>query len=50
MKNKVTTENLIQQYLTPEEAKQLHQEIKEEVEEIKRGEKLKNAVIKKKPV
>jgi hypothetical protein len=43
MKNKITTENLIQQYFTPEEAKQLHQEIKEEVEEIKWGGKRKNA-------
>ena len=44
MKNQITTEDLIQQYLTPEEAQQLHQEIKEEVEKTKRGEKLKKVM------
>ena len=43
MKNKITTENLIQQYFTLEEAQQLHKEIKEEVEKIKWGGKRKNA-------
>ena len=43
MKNKITTENLIQQYFTPEEAQELHKEIKEEVEKIKWGGKRKNA-------
>ncbi len=43
MKKKITTENLIQQYFTPEEAQQLHQEIKEEVDKIKWGGKRKNA-------
>lgn len=43
MKKKITTENLIQQYFTPEEAQQLHKEIKEEVEKIKWGGKRKNA-------
>lgn len=43
MKKKVTTEDLIQQYFTPEEAQELHKEIKEEVEKIKWGGKRKNA-------
>ena len=43
MKNKITTEDLIQQYFTPEEAQELHKEIKEEVERIKWGGKRKNA-------
>ncbi len=43
MKKKITTENLIQQYFTHEEAQQLHKEIKEEVEKIKWGGKRKNA-------
>ncbi len=43
MKNKVTTEKLIQQYFTPEEAQELQKEIKEEVEKIKWGGKRKNA-------
>ena len=43
MKNKTTTEKLIQQYFTSEEAQELHKEIKEEVAKIKWGGKRKNA-------
>ncbi|MFA7658540.1 MAG: hypothetical protein WCY19_03835 [Candidatus Gastranaerophilaceae bacterium] len=43
MKNKITTENLIQQYFTPDEAQKLHKEIDEAVEKIKWGGKRKNA-------
>lgn len=40
---KVTTEDLIQQYFTPDEAQELQRDIKEEVEKIKWGGKRKNA-------
>lgn len=43
MKNKITTETLLQEYFTSNEAKQLNQEIKEEIEKIKWGGKRKNA-------
>lgn len=43
MKKKITTEALIQQSFTPEEAQELRQEIAAEVEKIKWGGKRKNA-------
>jgi hypothetical protein len=43
MKNKITTDDLINQYFTPEEAQQLRKEVKEEVEKIKWGGKRPNA-------
>lgn len=43
MKKKITTEDLIKQSFTPEEAQQLRQEINNEVEKIKWGGKRKNA-------
>ena len=43
MKNKITTEDLIQKYFTPEETQEIHKEIAEEVEKIKWGGKRKNA-------
>ena len=43
MRNKITTEDLIQELFTPEEAQQICKEIREEVEKIKWGGKRKNA-------
>ena len=43
MTNKITTEDLIQQYFTTEEAQQLRKEISEEVEKIQWGGRRKNA-------
>lgn len=43
MKNKISTEILIQQYFTSEETQQLNQEIKEEVKKMSWGKKRKNA-------
>jgi len=43
MKKKITTEELIQQHFTCEEAESIRKEINEEVEKIKWGGKRKNA-------
>lgn len=43
MRNKVTTEDLINKFFTPEEAQQIHKEVAEEVEKIKWGGKRSNA-------
>lgn len=43
MRNKVTTKDLINEYFTPEEARQIHKEVAEEVERIRWGGKRKNA-------
>jgi len=42
MNNKITTEDLINQYFTHEEAKQLHEKIAKEVEKIRLNEKRNN--------
>lgn len=43
MRNKITTDDLINKFFTPEEAQQIHKEVSEEVEKIKWGGKRSNA-------
>lgn len=43
MNKKITTEDLIKQYFTPEEAEEMRREVAQEVEKIKWGGKRKNA-------
>ena len=43
MKKKITTDDLINKYFTAEEAEQIHEEIRDEVEKIKWGGKRENA-------